>query len=303
MTSHLNNDNNSERKIIIKGKIYMNELQKRKQRMTKIWDKVAPKFSKSGATYWDDFGKRLIENACINEGSKLLDIGVGRGGSLFPALEKVGTKGHVVGIDLSQGMVDETHKEIINKNITNAEVRQMDFENLGFNDNTFDNIIGGFVISYIHYSEKKFSDILRVLKEGGQIGFSQWGVQKDQEWLVEIMNKFSPKNSNNHKNDNKNSSQEPQLNTIEGVEKIILDYGFKNVKVFEECNDVIYRTKEEWWQDMWNNAVRGYLDKIEKQGEDKFQKLKDDLFKGLDNFRHEEEFLFRMPVIYVFGEK
>ena len=40
------------------------------------------------------------------------DVGCGRGAILFPAAEKVGPTGRVVGIDQSEGMVNETAAEI-----------------------------------------------------------------------------------------------------------------------------------------------------------------------------------------------
>ena len=48
-------------------------------------------------------------------------------------------------------------------------------QNLEFDDNSFDNVICGFGIGYLLFSESKLNGILRVLKNGGQVGFSIWG--------------------------------------------------------------------------------------------------------------------------------
>lgn len=53
------------------------------------WDKVAPEFGKVGPKYWEEFGSRLVELSSISRGARVLDIGMGRGASLFPALNKV----------------------------------------------------------------------------------------------------------------------------------------------------------------------------------------------------------------------
>lgn len=53
------------------------------------WDKVALNFGKVGPKYWDEFGSRLVELSSTSRGARVLDIGIGRGASLFPALNKV----------------------------------------------------------------------------------------------------------------------------------------------------------------------------------------------------------------------
>ena len=60
-----------------------------------------------------DFGNRLVELSSINKGARVLDIGMGRGASLFSAINKVGKDGYVIGIDTSEVMVSETYKDIV----------------------------------------------------------------------------------------------------------------------------------------------------------------------------------------------
>ena len=101
-------------------------------KLVTIWDKVAVDFGKVGPKYWNDFGNRLVELSRINKGAKVLDIGMGRGASLFAAIDKIGKDGYAVGIDNSKVMVSETHKDILNKKICNAEVKNMNAQNLNF---------------------------------------------------------------------------------------------------------------------------------------------------------------------------
>lgn len=263
-----------------------------------IWDKVAADFGKVGPNYWNIFGERLVELSSIKSGAHVLDIGTGRGASLFPAVKKTGVEGYVIGIDNSSVMVSKTHKDIEIQKIQSAEVKVMSADNLDFDANSFDNIICGFAIGCLLYSENKLNGVLRVLKSGGQAGFSIWGIQEDQKWLTEIINKYlnvQPKKSEN--------SAIIKFDNVQDVVKILQASGFKNINVHEEKADVIYKDKEEWWQEMYANAVRGIFESIEALGRERFEMFKKEIFDGLEQFNKGDGHHFIMPVIYAFGEK
>src|SRR4026207_2394101 len=91
--------------------------------------------------YFPIFGQWLVETAQIPKGSQVLDVACGRGAVLFPAAERVGPSGHVIGIDLADGMAHETQREIERRELNQAEARQMDAEHLTFPDASFDFVI------------------------------------------------------------------------------------------------------------------------------------------------------------------
>jgi ubiquinone/menaquinone biosynthesis C-methylase UbiE len=265
-----------------------------------IWDKVASNFGKKGPKYWDDFGSRLVELSSIIRGGSVLDIGMGRGASLFPTVDKVGKDGYVIGIDSSEIMVSETYKDILSRNICNAEVKKMNAQYLEFEKNAFDNVICGFGFGYILLSENKLNGIMRVLKNGGEAGFSIWGIQEDQKWLTDIINKYLPPVKENK---SIGKADIPKFDTVEDIVKIFHDLGFKKVKVHQENVNVIYKDKDEWWQEMWTNAVRVIFEQIEDLGCSIFEEFKKDVFIGLEKFNRGNGLYFNMPVIYAFVEK
>jgi O-methyltransferase/aklanonic acid methyltransferase len=56
-------------------------------------------------THFPLLGRRIVELSQIPAGARILDVASGRGAILFPAAEKVGPTGEVIGIDISAGMV------------------------------------------------------------------------------------------------------------------------------------------------------------------------------------------------------
>jgi O-methyltransferase/aklanonic acid methyltransferase len=71
--------------------------------MAGLWSRLAGQSGPDGPDYWDYFGARLVEHAAIPPGARVLDVGCGTGSSLFPAAEKAGRKGYIVGIDICPG--------------------------------------------------------------------------------------------------------------------------------------------------------------------------------------------------------
>lgn len=271
------------------------------EKFKKMWDKVAHDFGKIGPAYWSYFGSRLVELSSIRSGARILDIGIGRGASLFPAVKKAGKDGYVIGIDFSEVMVSETYNDILAADIHNAEVKKMNAESLNFDDNLFDNVICGFGIGYLLHSESKLNGVIRVLKSGGQAGFSIWAEQKDQEWLTGIVGKYlhtGPQTQNNSRR-----QEIPRFDNVDDVSKILKNSGFINVRVHEENSDVVYKDKEEWWREMWANAARGVFEQIEGLGSDKLQEFRADIFDELVKFDRGDGLHFNMPVIYAFGQK
>jgi len=71
--------------------------------MARIWSKPIGVSDLDSPDYWDYFGVRLVECAVIPLGAKVLDVGCGTGPSLFPAAERTGARGYVIGIDICPG--------------------------------------------------------------------------------------------------------------------------------------------------------------------------------------------------------
>ena len=68
--------------------------------MARLWSRPIGVSDVDGPNYWDYFGAKLVEHAAIPLGARVLDVGCGSGSSLYPAVEKTGLRGYVVGIDI-----------------------------------------------------------------------------------------------------------------------------------------------------------------------------------------------------------
>ena len=109
------------------GKIAMSDAaHTHKELVAGFFGRAAASYDGMGPHAFQYFGRRLVELAQIPCGAQVLDVATGRGAVLFPAAEQVGPHGHVVGIDVTEPMVQLTAAEISQQGVTNAEVCQMD---------------------------------------------------------------------------------------------------------------------------------------------------------------------------------
>lgn len=97
---------------------------------------------------------------------RILDIATGTGDFAIAAT-KINTA-RIVGIDISEGMLEVGREKIAKRGLTNSvELQRADSENLPFDDNLFDAAIVGFGVRNFENLTKGLAEIYRVLKPGG----------------------------------------------------------------------------------------------------------------------------------------
>lgn len=107
--------------------------------------------------------------ASLKEGEVVLDLGSGAGFDAFLASPRVGKAGKVIGVDMTDEMLNKARENAKKGNYTNVELRKGDIENLPVDDNSIDVIISNCVINLAPDKEKVFNEIYRVLKQGGRL--------------------------------------------------------------------------------------------------------------------------------------
>lgn len=108
----------------------------------------------------------------IKEGDNVLDLGSGAGIDCFLAAKKVGETGKVIGVDMTEEMVERARENVKKQGIKNIEFVLGDIENLPLKDNSIDVIISNCVINLAPDKVKTFKEAHRVLKEGGRMYLS-----------------------------------------------------------------------------------------------------------------------------------
>ena len=111
--------------------------------------------------------KRICKHIKDSE-TQVLDVACGTADSTI-ALAKAGVP-RVIGVDISEGMLEVGEKKIEELNLNSVITLQVeDCENLSFNDNTFDAAFIAFGIRNFEDKKKGLKELHRVLKPNGHL--------------------------------------------------------------------------------------------------------------------------------------
>jgi len=107
--------------------------------------------------------------AAIQPGDTVLDLGSGAGMDAFLAVGEVGPTGHVIGVDMTDAMLDKARRNAEEAGHTNVEFRKGLIEELPVDDASVDVILSNCVINLSPEKSRVFAEAVRVLKPGGRM--------------------------------------------------------------------------------------------------------------------------------------
>jgi arsenite methyltransferase len=105
----------------------------------------------------------------IEAGATVLDLGCGAGTDLLIAAQMAGTRGRVVGIDMTRSMLDRARASAAALGVATVELHQGLIESVPVADESVDVVISNGVIDLVPDKDAVFDEIDRVLTPGGRL--------------------------------------------------------------------------------------------------------------------------------------
>jgi len=105
----------------------------------------------------------------IKEGDTVLDLGCGAGFDCFLASRKVGKTGKIIGIDMTEEMIEMANANAEKQGVKNVEFVLSEIEKLPIKDDSVDVIITNCVINLTPDKTETFKEAYRVLRKGGKM--------------------------------------------------------------------------------------------------------------------------------------
>lgn len=102
-------------------------------------------------------------------GETVIDLGSGAGIDAFLASKEVGSEGKVIGIDMTDEMLEKAIQVAIKNNYKNLEFKKGDIEEIiPIEDNLIDVAISNCAINLTTNKTNTFKEICRILKKDGR---------------------------------------------------------------------------------------------------------------------------------------
>ena len=120
--------------------------------------------------FWASAAGAPLNFADIQEGEIIVDLGSGAGIDVFLSAKRVGGRGKVIGIDMTNEMLEKARRNAKIYSYLNVEFRKGDIEKeIPVNDSTADLVISNCVINLTIDKVGAFREVHRILKQGGRM--------------------------------------------------------------------------------------------------------------------------------------
>ncbi len=120
-------------------------------------------------TLFGPWAPRVADAAGIASGDRVLDVGCGTGILAREAYKRVGSSGHVTGLDLSEDMLSVAR-------VVGPEIdwHLGDAGDLPFNGESFDVVVSQFALMYFPDQTAALLEMMRVLVPSGRLAVAVW---------------------------------------------------------------------------------------------------------------------------------
>ncbi len=150
------------------------------------WNRVAGGWEK-----WDRFfdeqmaflNHRLVADARLRSGMRVLDLGSGTGYPALLAAQTVGPSGNVTGIDLAEQMLEAARRKAASLKLSNITFKTGDVTTLPFEAASFDAITTRFCLMFLPEIPKAVAEIARILKPDTWVAAAVWSAPEKNPYL------------------------------------------------------------------------------------------------------------------------
>lgn len=227
--------------------------------------RIASGFSAAAATYdtvvpyFATFAEHLVDVANPAASDRSLDVACGRGAVLRVLLSRCAFVNRPVGVDLAPGMVDQLRSDGVD-----ADLRVMDVEQLGFDDDEFDLVTCGFGVFFFPDPRAALAEIRRVLAPTGRFVASLFtaGIGT-YAWHKNVLDELGLP-----------ARRPSPVAQPAGLVALLGDVGFDTVEVAPQVQEqFVFRDVDEFiaWQS--SHGVRILLEALDDTGRDRYRDL------------------------------
>lgn len=135
------------------------------QKVERVYTSYAGVYDQIFGKVFHEGRESAIRNLNVQPNERILEVGVGTGLALpmYPRHCKI------VGIDLSEGMLEKAKERAAMHRLTHVQLQRMDAGAMEFADSSFDTVVAAYVVTAVPDYRKVVNEMIRVCRPGGRI--------------------------------------------------------------------------------------------------------------------------------------
>ena len=129
------------------------------------------------------FGQMAMQRLALAAGERVLDLGCGSGQTLLELWERVAPNGAVLGVDISEPMLQRAQQRVSEAGLSRVELLLGDAAAAPFSEATFDAAFSRFGVMFFDDPVAGFAHVRRALTARGRLAFVCWQARELNEWV------------------------------------------------------------------------------------------------------------------------
>ena len=273
------------------------DLTERKKMIQKGFDTVAAGYDHPSLSFFPETAKRLLDYLDLQPDQHLLDVCTGTGRVSIPAAEAL-SQGHVTGIDLSVGMLQQARNKAEAQGLGNTDFIQMDLEALSLQalgrQQPYDIATSSFGLFFVEDMTSALGNIVSTVKPGGRVAITSFAHEA-----------FSPFSDIFIEHFEATGREVPPLSwkrlaTEDLIRDLFHAVGITEVQINHEPLGYHMTDEQNWWDIVWNAGWRSLLNQMSEQEQQEFeQHHRSEISKQLG----EDGIWFNTEVLIAIGKK
>jgi|SRR5580658_6271480 ubiquinone/menaquinone biosynthesis C-methylase UbiE len=215
-------------------------------------------FDDPALSFWDRFGQRTVERLGLSPGEIVLDVCCGSGASALPAAARVAPDGRVIGVDLSDRLIDLCRAKAAMRGLRNVEVRWGDMEHLDFPDESFDAVVCVFGLFFADDMSSAASGLWRLVRPGGRLAITTWGPRMFEPGSGAFWEAVRAVRPDLHRT----YAPWDRIVEPESLGQVLRDAGVPLSTVEAEAARHPLRSPEDWWSIVLGSGFRATVDQL-----------------------------------------
>ena len=130
------------------------------------------------------FGERVLDEAGLGSGMRVLDVGCGCGATSLAAAQRVGPDGEVVGVDISTVMLARARERALETGLEQVTFLNADAQLHAFPAGHFDAVISRFGVMFFEDPRAAFANLRGALTPTGSLVFACWRPPTENPWVL-----------------------------------------------------------------------------------------------------------------------